>query len=118
MRKKHIPMEARIVMALTRLGSGNSSPMCVKVHGIAKSTTSIIMREFCVTIKNHLEPLLIPKFTKKNFKEITSSFECLHGIPYILGAINDSHVPIITPKKNLNHIIVEKVCTTHEFKEL
>jgi hypothetical protein len=74
--------------------------MCVKVHGIAKSTTSIIMREFCITIKNHLEPLVIPKFTKKLFKEITSSFERLHGIPYILGAINDSHVPIITPKKN------------------
>jgi hypothetical protein len=61
---------------------------------------SIILREFCVTIKNHLEPLVIPKFTKKKFKEITSSFEHLHRIPYILGAKNDSHVPIIAPKKN------------------
>jgi hypothetical protein len=62
MRKKSIPMEARIVMAITRLGSGNSSQMCVEVHGIAKSTTSIIMRRFCVTIRNHLEPLVIPRF--------------------------------------------------------
>jgi hypothetical protein len=62
--RNNILLEAKVVLALTRLGSGNSSQMCVEVHGIAKNTTSIIMREFGVTIKNHLEPLVIPKFTK------------------------------------------------------
>jgi hypothetical protein len=33
--RKNIPMEARIVMSLPRFGNGNSSQMCVEVHGIA-----------------------------------------------------------------------------------
>jgi hypothetical protein len=56
------------------------------------------MREFCVAIRKHLKPLVIPKLTRNKIEEITFFFECLHGIPYILGAINGSHVPIITPK--------------------
>jgi len=56
--------------------------MCGEVHGIAKNTTSIIMREFCSTIKKHLKPLVIPKLTKDKIKEIIVSFESLHGIPY------------------------------------
>jgi hypothetical protein len=54
--------------------------------------------QFCVAIRNHLKPLVIPKLTRNKIKEITISFECLHGTPYILGAIDGSHVPIITPK--------------------
>ena len=30
-------------------------------------------------------------------KQITLEFESLHGIPYILGAIDGSHIPIIAP---------------------
>jgi hypothetical protein len=40
---------------------------------------------------------VIPKLTKNKIKEITTNFKCLHGIPYILGAINGGNVPIITP---------------------
>jgi hypothetical protein len=36
--------------------------------------------------------------TRNKIKEITIGFECLHGIPYIIGAIDNSHVPIIAPK--------------------
>jgi hypothetical protein len=56
------------------------------------------VREFCVAIKNHLKPLVIPKLTINKIKEITIGFECLHGTPNILGAIDGNHVPIITPK--------------------
>jgi hypothetical protein len=69
--------------------------MCGEVYGIVKSTTSIIVREFCQAIWNHLKPLVISKLTKNKIKEITTSFECLHGISYILGAIDGSPVPII-----------------------
>jgi hypothetical protein len=41
---------------------------------------------------------VIPKLTRNKIKEITIGFECLHGSPYILGAINGNYVPIITPK--------------------
>jgi hypothetical protein len=82
----------------TRLGSGNSLQMCGEVYGIAESTTSIIVREFIATIKKHLKALVIPNLTRNKIKEISIGFECLHGNPYILNAINGNYVPIITPK--------------------
>jgi len=58
------------------------------VYGIVDSMASIIVKEFCVAIRKHLKPLVIPKLTRNKIKEITTSFEHLHEISYILGAIN------------------------------
>jgi hypothetical protein len=41
---------------------------------------------------------MILKLTRDNIKEITISFESLHGIPYILDTINGGHIPIVAPK--------------------
>ncbi len=41
---------------------------------------------------------MIFKLTKDKIKEIIVGFESLHGIPYILGAIDGSHIPIVAPK--------------------
>jgi hypothetical protein len=91
-------MNVIVTMILTKLGSGNSLQICGEIYGIAKSMASIILKEFCVVIRKHLKPLVIPKLTKNKIKEITTSFECSYEIPYILGVINGSHVPIIAPK--------------------
>jgi hypothetical protein len=48
--RKNISMETKVTMAFAKLGSENSLQMCGKVYGIAKSTTSIIVRKFCVAI--------------------------------------------------------------------
>jgi hypothetical protein len=40
-------MRKNILVETKRLGSGNSLQMCGKVFGIAKNTTSIIVRELC-----------------------------------------------------------------------
>jgi hypothetical protein len=72
--------------------------MCGEVYDIAKNITSITMREFCLIIRKHLKPLVIPKLTRNKIKEIIVGFESLHGIPYILSAINGSHISIVTIK--------------------
>jgi hypothetical protein len=74
---------------------------------------SIIVREFCVAIRKHLKPLVIPKLTKNKIKEITTSFECSYEIPYILGAMNGSHVPIISPKVDPKIILLSKRFLLH-----
>jgi hypothetical protein len=92
-------VEVKVAMGFARLGSGNSLQMFGEVYDIPKNMASIIMREFCVAIRKHLQPLVIPmvipKLTRNKIKEITTNFECLHGIPYIPCAIDGSHVPII-----------------------
>ncbi len=70
---------------------------CEKVYDIVKSTTSIIVKELFSAIKKHLKPLVIPKLIKDKIKEIIASFENLHGIPYILCAIDGSHI-IVAPR--------------------
>jgi hypothetical protein len=84
-------------MVFTRLGSRIFLQMCREGYGIAENVASIIMREFCSTIRKHLKPLMIPKLTKDKIKEVIVGFESLHGIPFSLGAIDGSHIPI-TPK--------------------
>jgi hypothetical protein len=87
-----------VVMVLARLGNGNSSQMCGEVYGIVESTKSIIVKEFCVAIRKSLKPLVILKLSRNKIKKITICFECLHEIPYILGAIDGNHVLVIAPK--------------------
>jgi len=60
--------------------------------------TSIIARELCSTIQKHLKPLMILKSTRDNIKEIIVGFKILHKLPYILGAINGSHMLIVALK--------------------
>jgi hypothetical protein len=47
--------------------------------------------------KNRLHPLGVKKPTLARMNQISFEFEALHGIPYILGAIDGSHIPIIAP---------------------
>jgi hypothetical protein len=63
-------IETIVGMIIARLGSGNSLQMCGEVYGIVKSITSIIMKEFCETIRNHLKPLVMFKLFKNKVKEI------------------------------------------------
>ncbi len=91
-------MEVIVVMAFARLGSGNSLQMCGELYSIVESTTSIIVRKFCAVIRKNLKPLVILKLTRNKIKKITIGFECLHGIAYILGAIDDNHVLVIALK--------------------
>jgi hypothetical protein len=77
-------------MVLARLWSGNPLQMCREVYDIVESTTLIIMKDFFATIRKHLKPLVILKLIINKIKKITTSFESLHGIPYIKGATNHS----------------------------
>ncbi len=51
--RKNVHVETRVAMVLTQLGGEFFLQMYGQVYGIAKSTTSIIMREFYSTIKKH-----------------------------------------------------------------
>ncbi len=64
-------MKAKVAMALTRLGSGNSLQICGKVYDIVESMASIIVREFYVVNRKQLKPLVIPKLIKNKIKKIT-----------------------------------------------
>ena len=70
---------------------------CGEIYGIAKSTVSIIVREFYAAVEKHLKPLVIEKQNASSMQRISSEFEALKGIPFVIGAMNGSHIPIIAP---------------------
>jgi hypothetical protein len=72
--------------------------MCGEFYGIVENIASIIMREFCLAIRKHLKPLVISKLIKDKIKKIIVGLESLHGIPYILGAIDGNYISIVAPK--------------------
>jgi hypothetical protein len=56
---------------------------------------------------------MIPKLTKNKIKEIIVGFESLHGIPYILGVIDGSHIRIVAPKVRPKIILLLKNVVFH-----
>jgi hypothetical protein len=100
-------------MVLARLCSGNPLQMCREVYDIVESTTLIIMKEFCATIRKHLKTLMILKLIINKIKKITTSFESSHGIPYIRGARNHNLFSIIAPKIDTKSYYCQKGYTPH-----
>jgi hypothetical protein len=84
------------------LVTGNTLHTLADLYGISKSSASIIVREVCEGIKSVLRLLVFPKPTLSRMKKIALEFESLHGILYILGAIDGSHIPIIAP--SVDHV--------------
>ena len=93
-----IDIEIQVVVTLTRLSTGNTLRMYGEIYGLAESTTSIIIREYCKAIKVLVKPLVFPKFNKERIQIIVSEFEKLRNILYIIGVVDGSHVPIIAPR--------------------
>lgn len=92
-----IPLRNRVALSLNRLSSGNSLRGCAEIYGIHESTASIIVRDFCAAIEKHLKPLVIEKLSRNSLCRIAAEFEDLRGLPYVMGAVDGSHIPIIAP---------------------
>lgn len=70
---------------------------CADIFGISEGLACIIVREFCKAVIKFIRPLVIRKWTPESLPHIAAEFEAKQGIPYIIGAIDGSHVPIIAP---------------------
>jgi len=71
--------------------------MVGEVYGVAECTISGIVREFCKMVRLHLQKIFIQVPNENRFRVLAKEFERLHNIPYIIGAIDGSHVPVLAP---------------------
>jgi hypothetical protein len=92
-----VDVETRVAITLTRLATGNTLSTIADLYGVAESTASVIVRECCEAMKIHLKPLVFEQLNKERIEIISQEFEKLHGIPYIMGAIDGSYIPIVAP---------------------
>ena len=92
-----ITVERRVAMSLMRLGSGNGLQIVGDLFGVAKSTVSVIVEDFCRMVRLHLQKKFVTFPNEYKFRELAKDFEALHGIPYVVGVIDGSHIPILAP---------------------
>jgi hypothetical protein len=92
-----ISVETRIAVSLCKLGTRNGLLLIGKVYGIAECMVSYIIREFLKAVKKHLLKVLVGFPCELQFKVLAFQFEALHGIPYIVGAIDGSLIHVLAP---------------------
>ena len=95
--KVTVPVQERIAMSLHRLGSGDGLQSIGDLYGVYMSTLSKIVRKFCRVVRKHLQHMFIQTPSKLQFRILASEFEQLDGKPYIIGAIDGSHVHVLAP---------------------
>ena len=95
--RNSISVETRIAVSLTRLGSGNGQLLIGDLYGVAECTVSKIVREFCKAVRQHLQRIFVQMPSESQFRILAKQFEALHGIPYIVGAIDGSHIAVLAP---------------------
>ena len=117
-----ISVETRIAISLSRLGTGNGQLLIGDLYGVAESTVSIIVKEFCKAVRQHLQRILVQIPSESQFRVLAKEFEALHGIPYVVGAIDGSHIPVLAPiyggedyycRKSFHSAILQGIVDVH-----
>jgi hypothetical protein len=113
-----ISIETRIAVSLYRWGTGNGLLLIGEVYGIAECTASCIVREFCKIVRKHLLRVLVQFLSESQFKVLTSQFEALHGIPYIVGTIDGSHILVLVPMIGGGRLLLSEIIPFSNFTRI
>jgi hypothetical protein len=95
--RETISVESRIAMSLQRLGTGNTLCTVGEVYAVAESTILEIVRNFCRLVRVHLQGTFVQFPNPAQFRILAQEFKALNGIPYIIEAVDGSHIPILAP---------------------
>jgi hypothetical protein len=63
-----VPIETRVAITLSCLGSDNTLQTCGEMYGVVESTTFIIAKDFCVVIRKQLKPFVIERLTSSSIR--------------------------------------------------
>ncbi|MCO5576058.1 hypothetical protein L7F22_029865 [Adiantum nelumboides] len=107
---KALPVEKHVCVALHRLASGSNLQVIGDMYSISTSTAQKIVIEFCDAISaSGLHDLLIKWPSMERMQSLARDFEAIHGIPYVIGTVDGSHVPIIAPRAHQKDYFNRKV---------
>ena len=93
-----VPVQVKVAVSITRLATGNSMQSISDLYRIGLSTGQSAVSQFCGAMKF----VLLKKFIRWPYsdvmKKFAQEFQCLHQIPYVVGTVDGSHIPIIAPR--------------------
>jgi len=107
--RKAIAVDTKVAIAITRLASGSPLYIIDDSFRVGISIVHKIVLEFCHSLKKNCRDVFIQWPSPSQLSDISQHFETLHGIPYIAGAIDVSHIPIIAPTEHVADYYCKKV---------
>jgi hypothetical protein len=93
-----IPVQIKVAVSVSRLATGNSMQSIADLYKIGLSTAQVAVRQFCSAVKTILLRKFIQWPSIAVMAKYAEDFEGLHGIPYVVGAVDGSHIPVVAPR--------------------
>jgi len=94
---KAIPVEQRVALTLWRLATTADFRTVGHLFGVSKAAVRIVVKEVCSAIVQVLLPRYIKIPTGDSLKEVVNSFQHKWGFPLCGGAVDGTHIPIMSP---------------------
>ena len=92
-----VPVQVKVAIAISRLATGNSMQSIVDLYKIGLSTSQLAVSQFTCVVKSALLKTYIRWPTASVMEKFADEFQDIHGIPYVVGAVDGSHIPIVAP---------------------
>ena len=91
--RKAIPLQQRIAIALWFLSTNSDYRTIGHLFGVSKATVCIVTKEVCSLIVDTLLPKYIRIPNGDSLKQVVED----KGFPQCVGAVDGSHIPIVSP---------------------
>ena len=93
-----VPVQVKVDVSISKLATCNSMQNIANFYKIGLSTSQVAVSQFTTAMKS----LLLKKFIRWPsaivMDKFVTEFQDLHNIPYIVGAVDGSHIPIFLPR--------------------
>ena len=96
--RKAIPVEQRVAITLWRLATTTDYRTIGHLFGVSKATVCVIVKDVCSAIVEVLLNQYIKVPTGDSLKEVMRGFEHKWGFPQCAGAVDGTHIPIMSPQ--------------------
>ena len=94
--RKAVPTEKRVALTMWFFATGADYRTNAHLFGVSKSTVSLVVKDVSSAILQLL-PRYIRFPTGDALKEVVDGFKRQYGFPQCAGAIDGSHIPIVSP---------------------
>ena len=93
-----IPVQVKVVVSISRLATGNSMQYIADLYKIGLSSSQRAVSEFCGAMKKNMLRKFISWPSPSTMERYAQEFQDLQQIPYVVGAVDGSHIPIVAPR--------------------
>ena len=96
--RKAIPVEQRVALTLWLLATNADYRTIGHLFGVSKSAVCLVTKEVCFAIVQVLLPKYIKIPSGEVMKEVVNGFKHKWGFPQYAGAVDGTHIPILSPE--------------------